>query len=179
MTGKEHVNLVQRSAAWLRSHSHSIVVTELTTGGGEEPDAIGFNMWLSTLIECKTSRSDFLADAKKPWRRDPARGLGYFRYFCCPKGLIDIKELPENWGLLETSGNGLRVKQPAKPIVKRNYRAEISILVSVLRRVGQSPINGISVRCYTYNTGNRATVGIESPALVLSNQTESSSHRPI
>lgn len=164
MASKEHDELVAKSARWLHAHGNPVVVTELASGAGEEADAIGFNGWQSTLIECKVSRADFLADAKKPWRRDPERGLGDLRYFCCPKGLVDVKELPEYWGLLETSGTGLRIKQKAPASPKRNYRPELCILISVIRRIGQSAPSGISIKCYTINTGNRATLGIDLDA---------------
>lgn len=59
-----HSTLVSRAKKWLQQ-KHSIVVTEMGTSG-EEPDAIGFRMGFSTLIECKTSRSDYYADRRKP-----------------------------------------------------------------------------------------------------------------
>ena len=44
----------------------------------ERPDAIGFGGYASVLVEAKTSRADFLADLKKPFRihpiEDPERG---------------------------------------------------------------------------------------------------------
>lgn len=70
---------------------------------GEQPDALGFRSGVSVLIECKTSRPDFLADKKKKFRVDPAMGMGDWRFFLTPKGLISVSELPEGWGLLECS----------------------------------------------------------------------------
>ncbi|WP_407503022.1 hypothetical protein [Xanthomonas euvesicatoria] len=58
------------------------------------------------LIEVKVSRADFLADARKEHRINPAQGVGKWRYFMCPEGLIDVDELPERWGLLWVSGKG-------------------------------------------------------------------------
>lgn len=156
-----HSDLVDRAMRWLRN-KHPIVVTELATIG-EEADAIGFNGWASTLIECKASRNDFLADKNKPWRRYPEDAMGDYRYYCCPKGLISINELPEKWGLLEVSGS--RVYQTLVPPLfkpRSDRRREISILISVLRRIGQNPPPGISIRCYVYETKNRATVSIET-----------------
>ena len=58
-----HAKLAKRAAQWLR-RNHEIVITEIS-GGSETPDAIGFRGNSTTLIECKASRSDFLADKRK------------------------------------------------------------------------------------------------------------------
>lgn len=96
-----HAELVQRAARWLRSQGYKVVFTEMTTGAGERPDAIGFNSHgNSCLIECKTSHADFIGDKEKSFRRNKTRGMGQFRYYLCRKDLIAAKELPEGWGLL-------------------------------------------------------------------------------
>ncbi len=71
---------------------------------GEQPDAMGFRSGTSCLIECKRTRSDFLADKKKRFRITPSMGMGDWRLFLAPKGLIKVNELPDKWGLLETDG---------------------------------------------------------------------------
>jgi hypothetical protein len=71
--------------------------------GGERVDAFGYRWGFdggSTVVEVKVSRSDYLADAKKPHRINPSHGIGEFRYYMCPEGLISLDELPANWGLL-------------------------------------------------------------------------------
>jgi hypothetical protein len=107
----DHQNLCELASAWLRKpnsrggHGCHVAFTEARAGqySGEVPDAIGFRAagWLdgSVLIECKVSRADFLADAKKPHRQD-GNGMGRWRYFMCPEGLIRPSELPARWGLL-------------------------------------------------------------------------------
>lgn len=80
-----------------------------STTSGEQPDCLGFRNRVSCLIECKTSRSDFLVDRKKKFRLDPSIGLGDWRFFLTPTGLIVPDELPPGWGLLETDGK--RVKK--------------------------------------------------------------------
>lgn len=79
-----------------------VVLPEFFCHNSELPDVIGFKQsrMTSTLIECKVSRSDFLADAKKPFRIKPEKGMGDYRYYCCPKGMIKKEELPKGWGLL-------------------------------------------------------------------------------
>jgi hypothetical protein len=77
---------------------------------GEIPDAIGFRAGVfneaSVLVEVKVSRGDFLADVKKPHRVEPAKGMGAYRYFMVPEGLISADELPEKWGLIEVTRAG-------------------------------------------------------------------------
>jgi hypothetical protein len=77
---------------------------------GEIPDAIGFRAGVfneaSVLVEVKVSRSDFLADVKKPHRLEPAKGMGAYRYFMAPEGLIKVEELPPKWGLVEVTRSG-------------------------------------------------------------------------
>ena len=79
------------------------------TGTGEQPDCLGFKSGVSCLIECKTSRADFLVDSRKKFRVDPLLGLGDWRFFLTPSGLVTVDELPIGWGLLETDGK--RVKK--------------------------------------------------------------------
>ena len=45
---------------------------------------------------------------------------------------------------------------------KYNSRQETRLLVSALRRIGSQPLKGISVRHYTIENKNRATLGTEN-----------------
>ncbi|TBW57497.1 hypothetical protein EZI54_06955 [Marinobacter halodurans] len=140
--------MVARAAKWLKgSCGCSVVLTELKafTDSGECPDAVGWRSNYSVLIECKASRRDFLADKKKHFRATPGRGVGNYRFYLCPPGVITIDDLPEGWGLLYAEagkikrevapkgntwghGNNQKFMQP------RNTEAEITMLVSALRR---------------------------------------------
>ena len=99
-------------------------------------DAVG---WLyncdSILIECKVSLADYYADRKKPFRRDPAKGIGRERYFFAPKGLVDPKTLPRRWGLIEWDGKNAKRTIKAKPFNRWARRQEMFLLVSAMRRV--------------------------------------------
>lgn len=102
-TGLEHVRLVALGAAWLRRQGFPIVATELRCfGSREQPDVLGFRSNCSALIEVKTSRTDFLADRLKPERA--AGGLGLYRFYLCPEGLLQQADLPPGWGLLVVIG---------------------------------------------------------------------------
>lgn len=112
------------------------------TDTGELPDCMGFRTGVSCLIECKTSRADFLADKKKQFRIDPNKGMGDWRFFLAPKGLLKEDDLPEGWGLLEVSGSRVyktfgwpsNTRWANKPF-QANKGAECDYLYSALRRL--------------------------------------------
>ncbi|MGO9863055.1 MAG: hypothetical protein ACLPLR_05550 [Terriglobales bacterium] len=126
------------AVGWLRRYRCGVVLSEQACASGEMPDAIGWKKAChSVLVECKVSRSDFLADRDKPFRQQPETGVGCERYYLAPRGLIGIDELPAGWGLLEVCGREIeRVKASAK-----NHRSEIgfqnemNLLLASLRRV--------------------------------------------
>lgn len=77
--------------------------------GGERADAWGYRWgWGggSIVVEVKVSRSDFLADAKKPHRNGEVLGMGTWRYYMCPEGIITLDDLPHGWGLLWVNSRG-------------------------------------------------------------------------
>lgn len=77
---------------------------------GENPDVFGVRHGhgiCTFLLEAKTSRSDFLADRSKPHRINPEKGMGKYRYYICPTGLIKPEELPDKWGLIYVSPKGI------------------------------------------------------------------------
>ncbi|HEU4340032.1 MAG TPA: hypothetical protein VFU31_00530 [Candidatus Binatia bacterium] len=153
-----HAALVELAAKWLRKKKHTVVITELATIG-ENPDAIGWRGSHSTLIECKTSRADFFADKDKAFRRESWMGMGCHRYFLTMPGVIRLTEIPVKWGLLEVTGRGVRMVHESAYFSETNHRQEISILLSTLRRIGKNAPKGTSIRHYTIETKNRATVG--------------------
>lgn len=155
-----HALLIVQSAAWLKRKGCTVVITDMTSGASETPDAIGWHGSRgSILIECKASRADFLADRWKPFRRDPSRGMGRQRYYCAPGGMLTAGDLPANWGLLEWI-NG-KLKETVKPGGHTPSHAnEKRLLLSAIRRIAHVPPKGISVRCYTLDSKCRATLGV-------------------
>ncbi len=127
-----HADLVARGLKWLENRC-TIAFPELVTAAGETPDGWGFGGDGSILVECKATRSDFLADAKKYYRRRPAFGMGNLRYYLCPPGLIRPEELPEAWGLLYCLPKQIKVVVKARP-QEANLDAERRLLASVVRR---------------------------------------------
>lgn len=158
-----HTELVQAAAKWLQSRC-PIVITEMSQG--EIADAIGFVHGHSILVECKTSMNDFKADLKKPSRRNPDCSVGSLKYYLTPWYLDITDQLDDCWGLLILKG--ARVKMIKKAQVSPvNHAYEINLLVSAIRRIGNNCPQGISVKCYTYETKCRATLGVEKLPIVL------------
>jgi hypothetical protein len=112
-----HAELVIRAERWLRNSMRcGVVLTEASGGGIEIPDAIGWTGRFSHLVECKTSRSDFLADRRKVFRQWACDDtLGYYRWFMVPAGLIEPTDVLPRWGLLEVRTNSVRKTVKAKP----------------------------------------------------------------
>lgn len=82
-------------------------------GSREQPDILAFRSQCSLLVEAKTSRDDFLADRRKPERIEPDRGLGVYRFYLCPEGLLAPADVPPKWGLLWAKGQRITsVKVP-------------------------------------------------------------------
>lgn len=139
-----HSQLVDVAEKYLRKRLNlKVVFKELVSCSREIPDAIGFDATYSYLVECKASRSDFLSDCKKPFRQNPAQGMGALRFYLCPKGLIKPEEVPEYWGLIYTDGvNYKTIKKAEKQ--KRSEKNEMSIMYSALRRMaGHNVLNKV------------------------------------
>lgn len=141
-----HSILVDRGARWLRAKGCKLVLREFVTSQ-ETPDVIAWRgTWGdSYLIECKTSRSDFLKDRKKPWRADPDHGMGAYRYYLCPPRMIKPEELPPLWGLLYAHQNAVTLEVGQDPkgcgshdpyrFKVRNRHRESQVLLSALNRI--------------------------------------------
>ncbi len=117
---------------------------------GEIPDAIGFRTVMgdegSCVVEVKISRADFLADRNKPHRQVSASGMGLYRYYMTPEGVISASDLQEGWGLIEVSPRGVLTvlrghvcEKRAGQVPWRHERTverEWLLLATMLSRVG-------------------------------------------
>jgi hypothetical protein len=114
----------------------NIILSELVSSAAEIPDAIGWVWGSSVLIECKVSRSDFFADAKKTHRLS-GTGSGERRFFLTPPSLIGPEELPEGWGLLELHGRSVKqiVDCERRPIDLASHQSEKRMLLSTISRI--------------------------------------------
>jgi hypothetical protein len=123
---------------WLRRYRCGVVLSEQACVSGEMPDAIGWKKAChSVLVESKVSRSDFLADRDKPFRRKPEIGVGCERYYLAPRGLIELEDLPAGWGLLEVCNREAKlVKSSARNLRSAaGFQSEMNLLLASLRRV--------------------------------------------
>ena len=125
-----HSELCEISKKWLLrpnsqgGHGCHVALSECRSGwGGEMPDSLGFRAATrdteTVLVEVKVSRSDFLADAKKPHRAD-GEGMGLYRYYMCPEGLIQPEEVPDRWGLLWVTARGKVIAKCGPVALSRN-----------------------------------------------------------
>lgn len=155
-----HSDLCAIAARWLKkplsAHGHGCQVafteTRVSFLPGESPDAIGFRVSTrgygggSTIVECKTSRSDFRRDQGKPHRAN-GQGMGRFRYYLCPEGLLQPSEMPPGWGLLYVgrrkaltvvSGATLCIREPGAYDCPYDSFNETLLLANLLHRVGSA-----------------------------------------
>jgi hypothetical protein len=133
-----HSELVLKAVHWLRRYRCGVVLSEQACASGEMPDAIGWKRAChSVLVECKVTRSDFLADRGKPFRLKPERGVGCERFYMVPAGLVRREELPQSWGLLELHRGRIEtVHASAKNLRSATgFRYEMNLLLASLRRV--------------------------------------------
>lgn len=138
---KKHDDISEIVAKWLKKHDQNILIpncatiaVDMKTLEQEKPDVIGWNASCSIMIEVKVGRSDFLCDFKKPFRKQSERGVGQYRYYCCPAGLIKENEVPEKWGLLYlTHQNKIEIVKVAE-VQEANLKAERNMLISIIRR---------------------------------------------
>lgn len=114
------------------------VAIEPGTPCQERPDVIGFTYGGSHVIECKTSRADFLRDFRKKWRTEGEKPMGSYRWWLCEEGLITWDDLAGcGDGLLWiTAGGDIKVIRYAaqRADEERNMVGEFYILYTLLTR---------------------------------------------
>lgn len=129
-----HALCVKMAAEYMRKRA-DVVLPEFFCHNSELPDVIAFTSRSTTVIECKVSRGDFLKDKKKPFRINSNQGMGDYRFYCAPKGLIKPEELPRGWGLIEIlPNNKMRKRVDSWLVHKKNIDAELYLLYYYARR---------------------------------------------
>lgn len=147
----DHDDLVACAEKWLKNSATipnsygtkprkvrcPVVLANFVTSSREVPDAIGwaFGGSVSILVECKASRADFFADAKKPFRQHPQTGMGRYRYYFAPPNILSVSDLPPLWGLIEPQGRSVDVMRLAGEHQEYHRIHEMKMLWSALRRV--------------------------------------------
>lgn len=157
-----HGELCQRAIRWLRGTRRCSPVYSNCASCAEVPDAIGWSSachWSgSTVIECKTSVSDFYADQKKRfvWQSTEHEGLrhpmkrltikkaaemgfvksevpmmGDFRFYLCEPGILTAELVTEKapcHGLIYRDGHAMRIIKEAPRREKVDKDSEIRYL---------------------------------------------------
>lgn len=134
------VKFLKRSSNGLKCQ---IAISEMQTSYycGEQVDAFGYRCIEpnqgSYMIEVKTSRSDYLADGKKPHRIDPSKGVGKYRAYMCPEGVIQPNEIPHGWDLfwVNSRGHVSIKKMDLVECVNRNTDGELYLMARLIQRV--------------------------------------------
>jgi len=99
-------------------------------------DFCAVNLWPSKYrviaVECKVRHSDFLRELDDPGKRGVFAAMVHEFWFCAPRGVIPVEELPEGCGLLETHGDGLRARRRARQDMRADPNG--AFWVALIRR---------------------------------------------
>jgi hypothetical protein len=92
-----------------------------TGGAGRRIDFFAVACWASKggkghsiAVEVKISRSDFRRELKEPAKREFAWSVANECWFAVEKGVCEISEIPQGWGLMERTAAGLVVRRAAQ-----------------------------------------------------------------
>lgn len=85
--------------------------------------------------------------------------MASYRYYFSPVGVITVDDLPPKWGLLVLADGKLKCLRSADHQA-HDAAMEVSLLLSAIRRIGQMCPTGVSVKAYTFESKNRATLGV-------------------
>lgn len=131
-----HDTLAEQGALYLQRRKRCILTwaNVRSLRSNEQPDVIGWaSDGTSYVLEAKTTRADFLADLKKPWRQGQA-ALGMYRYYYTLPGLLNPEALPPGWGLLEQGAKRVRTVKDASPC-EVSRRGELILLLQAAQKM--------------------------------------------
>jgi hypothetical protein len=105
--------------------------------GWQEPDAFGWGWHGTHLVECKTSRRDFLKEKQK-WHRQEYHAdyaIGRYRWYLTPPGIITSADDLRGWGLVEFDGRRFHLIRPSQTfeVRERGVRGEHVLLLTLCR----------------------------------------------
>lgn len=94
--------------------------------GQIEPKPDEFIDRLLFIFESKISRHDFKKSFSGKYDNHKMRFIGNFHYIVTPKNLIKINELPDGWGWLMQSGNGLKeMHKPQYNSITESFKYQV------------------------------------------------------
>lgn len=127
-THKEVADII--TAYFMASGRIRIICKEMRSKLKEVPDIYAVDRRGTYMVEVKVSHKDFLADAKKPSRKRPKEGLGKWRYYACPEGIIKPEEVPPKWGLIYVYNDGsieiIKGKKFTKSVDESRYTFQMN-----------------------------------------------------
>lgn len=129
-----HAQVMDAAVSWLYRPFQTLIATELTDKSWADYRldvvAVDPNKHHIRIVECKASRSDFLAGRKN---FEIYMTMCHQFYIAAPCGMIKLEELPKEIGLIEVGAGGWkRQKQWA---VRRSM--ETRVYTNILERVIQ------------------------------------------
>ena len=131
-----------RAALTLRypTGSHALL-WEVANGTGTHQkrfaDAVAIGLWPShgheiEGIEIKISRGDWLNELKQPEKSQEVYQYCNRWWLAAPKGMVEVDELPQTWGLLELVTDTIRVKKRAPALTPSVLN--INFVAALIRR---------------------------------------------
>lgn len=98
-----HDEMAEFAAERMRKKGYLMTWANMrSTSCNEQPDVMALkSLFDCVIIEVKTSRGDFFADRKKPWRNGEVNGMGTERIYFTPPNLLKPEEIPYGWQLWE------------------------------------------------------------------------------
>jgi len=119
MEGAEHKHLKWLGMHWLKKKTVDLVANEVDFYNAYSiADVVGVNLKRQEIrvIECKSSRADFLRDKKLYGTQTSYFLHAHYSYIMCPVGIISKEEIPDGYGLLYVDewDNIMTVKNPRK-----------------------------------------------------------------
>lgn len=118
-------------------------VEEVRRGTGSlanrSADAMALSLWPSRGVffhgfELKVSRADWRRERDNPEKAEEMAALCRYWWIVAPAGVVPVEEVPDNWGLLETSDEpgGLVQSRAAKQLEEK--ACDINLTAAILRR---------------------------------------------
>lgn len=143
-----HGQLEYIGAKWLSKCGYwwscKRIAIEPASPGSERPDVIGFAYGNSHVIECKTSRADFLRDFRKKWRTEGEKPMGSYRWWLCEEGRITFDDISGSGDglLLVTEDGAVRVIRfpTLRSDEERNLSGELCVLYTLLGKEAELPV---------------------------------------
>ena len=100
-------------------------------------DAFAMGCWRSVGVELqgfeiKVSRSDWRREIQKPEKSAAFAPYVHRWWIAAPKGVVELTEMPAEWGLMTTTGSALTVQKAASRLAPLDLPH--TLLASILRR---------------------------------------------